>query len=457
LITEDQIALQIDKINKSNVGFHLNVPKGNIKILPVKGALVPKYKIQIESAELTYNLKSLLDLFGFSGDTNDLSKINIKETVGLMTLIYEPTNSYLAFNTMREFKVNTKIPDEKKGELSVNAGFESLTTSDINISVLLNTKDKLPKDIYNKIMVDNPSYEIVLNNFEANFTPEKPKNEFTSFKVELKQIKLDSDYSPKLISAIYDNVSDINYNDFAKKGAKINRGKAELENLKYTLNNKEGTVGVFYLESLNVGFKLQPSDTSEGMLKTSLDYDIKGVKFKNYTSKDKELVKFENVADLRQAKINVSLDKLSPELLAIYVDVVKELEKTVNNNPDYFVQYLEANFPKIKNKFLETEPILKFNINPINHNIFQAKANGYLHFDKNAPLSVVGKLTSEVKDIESVKQNLLKNKLATKEEIDLAMKDLNNIYVKDGDGNLKSVFEIKKEPPFFFLNGKALK
>ncbi len=108
-----------------------------------------------------------------------------------------------------------------------------------------------------------------------------------------------------------------------------------------------------------------------------------------------------------------------------------------------------------KNAFYSTEPVLSINLKPFDHLIGKFELTSSFKFIKNA-MFPVGKAKSIIYNLEQIKRNMLKYKLATKEDLNKKFQFINKYYKKQG-ADYVAEFEIKDKPPFFMLNGEPLK
>lgn len=458
VLNDTVITTAIDKFNEANPDFKLIVEKGNIEITPVAGAgFIPKYQISIKNPEFQYTLAALLKMASIPED-EDIPEIQIVEKAESLDVIFEPTSSYLAFRSIDGLTFTTEIPDEKVNNVAINGKITSIKTTDINLTSMIKNKGKDIQTIYSGIIADNPTYEISINDFTMSMLPNKPKpsDEITKVEMSLEKIEINSDSSEELIKAIYDNTTKTDFASFAKKGAKHNTSSLMMKNLDLNINGKGNEKGGVNIGSISLETLLKPSTILDNTFFLSFGYKFNECNYVHFDPKDVEGKKAEKFAGFNAINLNVSADKISPQVLELYVNLMRQVQSEMDENPQIAQQLMMTYMDDFKKAFLANDPIITFSLDPMDHKLGKANINGQFEFSKEA-MFPLGKATSEIKNVPEIKQTLLTTGLMKPKEIENSFMMIDMYFKNDGTGNYKAEFEVKNEAPFFFLNGEPMK
>lgn len=458
ILNDTVVTTAIDNFNKNNPNFKLSIKKENIEITADKGSgFTPRFRISIKNPELQYTLKALIGLLAIQ-DTNDIPDVSIVETAESINLVFEPTSLYLALRSVEGLTLSSTIPDKEVDDVTIVGKIASIKTSDINLSSFLKNKGSDAIKIYTGIMADNPSYNIIIKDAEVIVFPNKPKKneEITKMAFTFKNIKLNADYAKELIKAIYDNSTQIDFTSFAKKGAKSNISSMSMEDFKLDINGTGNNKGGFTIGEISINTLLKPSPTLDDSLFISLKYNFEDITYTHLDPKDMEGLKAEKFAKFKELNLDFSVDKISPKLLELYVEVIQKIQHGMDNNPQIAQQVLLGSMEEFKQLFLANDPVIIFSLDPLDHELATANIKGKFEFSK-ATMFPLGEVDATIKDVPKIKQLLLKEKLMKPQEIERNFDMLEQYFENDGSGNYKLHFEIKKESPFFFLNEEPLK
>lgn len=458
ILNDTTIINAVEQFNKTNPDFKIVVDKGNVKITPTKDSgLLPKYRIEIINGEFSTTAKAVYKLFSLP-DADKVENINFIKSAESLVMIFEPTNKNLYFRSAEGITVTTEIPDKVVDNIAVKMTVASVDATDFNLSSILNQQSKQFDENYIQTIIDNPKYNLSMNDLQMKVTPNKPKKgepiQFLNFNI--KKATVQTDNNKRLLKMIYDQTTDIDTTPFSKPGAQANTTSVALDNINLNIIGEGKKDGLLKLGRISMNTELAPSKTTTDTFFFDFNYQVKEGEYVHFDPADKDGVKAESLAKLQDIKSQISIDSLSPEVITFYIQLMRELQGEMQDNPQAAQDFLFGSMDDLKAAFVKTNPKVSISFDPIAHELGKGDINGEFAFSKET-IFPIGDAKANIYKAQETIEKLLTQKLIQQKDAERLQMKLKQFFKNDGSGNYNAHFEIIEQPPFFMLNGEPLK
>lgn len=419
----DVVAL-LENISQSPLEVEIKVEESGINIERGKGR--SQYLITLINPEVNFStaVYKHLDM--------EVPEFRVPINMEKMVMAYSPSKKHLTLKSVEKMKCTLALSellpdlevkeagtDNEQPEVIFNYSLESAEMEGYDLSFLIDAGEKSFEDVLTGFISSNKNMKVSADGFAAGFVV-KGEQEKT-MDVSIKDMESSFQFEPEMVKAFIQkqNSAEILSGVLEKKAPLVDVN-ASFNGMDFVLSLPEKEIQAGY-EGAGFSYSLKPSEQG-GAFDFVSGWDLKGIRAEGIPEQYKVLTK------LNEMGFKFSVANLSPEFISAYFDLVKKAQsmsaaEDSGAHPDVMTEGFD-----FINKFIESKPVIKVSLSPLDHFLGNIEAQGEFQFIRMGP--PVGKAEALLKWIKQM-------------------------FVVEDSGQAVMVFELKEEDTAcFYLNGE---
>ena len=442
----DVVAL-LENINQSPLAVEIKVEESGINIERGKGR--SQYLITLINPEVSFStaVYKHLDM--------KVPEFRVPVNMGNMVMAYTPSKKNLTLKSVGKMKCTLALSellpelevkkagtDKEPPEVTFNYSLGNAELEGYDLSSLIDAGEKSFEDVLTEFISSNKNIKVRADGFAAGFVIKGEQGRTVSFSI--KGMESSSQFEPELFKAFIQKQDSAEMLSGAlKKKAPLVDITASFNGMDFILSLPGKEIQAGY-EGAGFFYSLKPSGHGDAFDFVS-GWDLKSVRAEGIPDTYKVLAK------LNEMGFKFSIENLSPEFISAYFDLVKTAQSVSTSEDAAAQQELMMKGPALGNKFIESKPVIKVSLSPLDHFLGEVEAHGEFQFIRMGP--PVGKAEAKIFDINKMEQNIKQN--FPPEKAEALIRWIKQVFVVDDSGQGVMVFELKEDDAaHFYLNGE---
>lgn len=450
-LTTDEALILIQKINDSPIGLKISTDSANIQTAPVEGVEKenPRYLITVNNPDISLSSEIYQQL------EMEIPDFKLPIKAEQLLFIYGPSDDYCEFSSARNVDFFLDIaeligtqekPIDDIPNMKLAYHFGSMIFKNYNISPLLNSKDKNVIEVLIETLASAQNMESQLKDMRIEFDlPDKGIQ--ADFSIESADARAEA--VPELLAAfLKKEVMGKSFSEMLEEGKPLFNLSAEVKNESLSIKGLPQDIQAG-LESFRLEYYLKPSPDKASF---TFGYNLKLGNFHLAGLKQKDV---EALTGLNEMNLEFSLEKISPEFLDTYFDVIRSARSATISKDPAQQQEMSMKGMSLMNSFMLSKPIMTLALKPLDHKLGKVEAEGKFQFVQMGP--PIGKGVITIFDVKAIAEKLKAREGIPDEVIDKIMSKIKEVFVIGEDGKGTLTLEVKADDPTkTYLNGKEL-
>ncbi len=444
--TSDVVAL-LENISQSPLEVEIKVEESGINIEPARER--SQYLITLIDPEVTFGTAVYRHL------DMEVPEFRVPVHMEKMVLAYSPSKKNLALRSVAKMKgtlvlseLFADLKDQEAGavdelpEVTFDYSLESAELEGYDLSPLIDSGEKSLEDVLTGFISSNKNMKVSAVGFAAGFTVKGEQER--AMDVSIKEMESSFRFEPELVKAFLQkqDSAEILSGALEKKVPLIDVNSS-FTGMDFVLSLPEKEIQAGY-EGAGFSYSLKPSEQG-GAFDFASGWDLKNARAEGIPEPYRVLAK------LNEMGFKFSIEKMSPEFISAYFDFVKTVQSARTAEDTAAQQELMTKGPALGNKFIESKPVIKVSLSPLDHSLGEIEAYGEFQFIRMGP--PVGKAEAKIFDIHKMEQNIEQS--FPPEKAEGLIKWIKQMFVVDDSGQAVMVFELKEDDiAHFYLNGE---
>jgi len=445
--SKEDVAELLENISQSPLEVEIKAEESGINIEP--GRERSQYLITLMDPEVTFSTAVYRHL------DMEVPEFRVPVHMEKMVLAYSPSKKNLTLRSVEKMKgtlvlseLLAGLKDQEAGtaddlpEVTFDYSLESAELEGYDLSPLIDSGEKSLEEVLSGFVSSNKNMKVSAVGFAAGFNVKGEQER--AMDLSIKEMESSFQFEPELFSAfIQEQDSAEILSGALEKKAPLVDVNASFTGVDFLLSLPEKEIQAGY-EGAGFSYSLKPSEQG-GAFDFSSGWNLKSVHAEGIPEPYKVLAK------LNEMGFKFSIENLSPEFISAYFDLVKTAQSMRTAEETAAQQELIIKGPALGNKFIESKPIIKVSLSPLDHSMGEIEAQGEFQFIRMGP--PVGKAEAKILDINKMEQNIKQSFPPEKSEA--LMKWIKQMFVIDESGQAVMVFELKEDDTtHFYLNGE---
>jgi hypothetical protein len=446
-INKDDVKALLENIAQSPMELEIKADISDINIEP--GKEQSQYQITLTNPEVIFSTAVYKHL------NMEFPELDIPIELGKMVMIYDPLENNIQLESaekikstlmsseiMSAFKSQQMDEGQEVPELMIHYYLEKIALDGYDISALLDAKEKSFEEVLTDLIASNNKMKVKAEGFKVNITGQE--GDVKTIELSMEGMESFFQAEPGLVTA------------FLQK-------QDSVDILSELLEKKEPLIDIeIRADGMDLLVDTPKQNIRAGLDKAGLSYSLKqspeGDYFDFTSGWDLRSLVVEGIPEkaliftkLNEAVSTFSIENLSPEFINAYFDLAK-IGQSAGAAKDAAVQQEIAMKGLILvGKLIESKPIIKISLSPIDHYFGEIQAQGEFQFIRIGP--PVGKAEAKIMDMDKMGQNIKQS--LPPERAEAVINWLTQMFQADESGQAKMTFEIKEnDPSHFYLNGE---